>query len=674
MILGWDLLGQSHLNLLLYMMLTKIQKDIVEGDLGPMLVTAGAGSGKTRVLTGRIAFLLDMKDDLGMPRFRDYEVLALTFTNKAASEMRERIEKMRGEAIQTFLGTFHSFCVRTLRRYIEELGLGFTKNFSIYDTSDSLKVIKEVLEAKNYSTLNNKDSAKTVQWHLGNWKNEGKSLLEYREEIKQRDEADDVIKAIEEYQKKLIKNNALDFDDLLVRTLELFNKAPHVLEHMQRRYKFILVDEFQDTNVVQYQIVRMLGGMHKNVMVVGDEDQCIYTWRGASSKNIKLFCKDFEPRIFKLEQNFRSSCNIVKLANDLISHNTERLDKVLFSELAEGDIDFDAYYDDKEEARKVVQQILLKNRAGVKLSDMAILLRVNALSRIFEDELRACGFGNSYVIWGGFKFYDRAEVKNAIHWLRLLANRNDEVALSEAIAFPKRGVGDSSFQKIKEYSTEKNVSLFEALEGVSKGELVLPAKAKQGVISFLLTLDKLIELYEDNTLEELGREFTRISGLEQAYKLTGKPEDESRLKNLEELVNVIVQYATENPEATLDEYLQTATLSSGHTPDATDQLVISTIHSSKGLEFKEVFIAGLEDGIFPLERAKDSFAELEEERRLLYVAITRAKRGLHLSYAKTRFHRGERKWQKPSQFLKECDLVEEEPEPKITSYGNWWDA
>ena len=648
-------------------MLTKVQEEIVKGKIGPMLVTAGAGSGKTRVLTGRIAYLLDLVGDDGQPVLRDWEILALTFTNKAAKEMKERIEKMRGQAVETFLGTFHSFCVRTLRRYIEELGQGYTKNFSIYDTSDSLKVIKDVLESGNFSTLNNKDSAKLVAWHLGNMKNEGMSPREYALTIGNKADAGDVEEAIEGYEAKLRANNALDFDDLLVKTLALFKNAPHVLEQLQRRYKYILVDEFQDTNFVQYKIVKALGAAHKNVMCVGDEDQCIYTWRGASSKNIQLFIKDFEPEIFKLEQNFRSCQNIVVLANMLIQHNTERLDKVLFSELGEGDIDFNAYYDDKEEARKVVQQIMLRHRAGHKLSDMAILLRINSLTRIFEDELRACGFGNRYVIWGGFKFYDRAEVKSALMWLRLLANPNDEVALFEALSFPKRGVGDSSIAKIKEFAIQNNITPLEVFNGDS---LKLPSKAQQGVQSFLGALERLKDIYESNNLEELGREFTQVSGLEMAYK-TGKSDDDARLKNLDELVNVIVQYAKENPEATLDEYLQTAVLSSGDTPEANDQLVISTIHSSKGLEFDNVFIVGLEDGIFPLERAKDSFAELEEERRLLYVAITRAKKCLSLSYAKTRFHRGERKWQKASQFLKECEFVEDEPEKK--DYGNWWD-
>jgi len=654
-------------------MLTKVQEEIVKGGFGPMLVTAGAGSGKTRVLTGRIEYLLCLSDDFGNPILRDWEILALTFTNKAAKEMKERIEKSRGDRVETFLGTFHSFCVRTLRRYIEELGQGYTKNFSIYDTSDSLKVIKEVLEVKNYSYLNNKDSAKIVQWHLGEIKNEGITGKEYREIIKHRDDVDEVMDAVAGYEKKLRESNALDFDDLLLKTLELFEKAPHVLEQLQKRYKYILVDEFQDTNFVQYKIVRSLAMAHKNIMCVGDEDQCIYTWRGANIDNIKKFVDEFQPGIYKLEQNFRSCQNIVTLANMLIQHNTERLDKVLFSELGDGDINFNAYYDDKEEARKVVQQIMLQHRAGTKLSNMAILMRVNALSRIFEDELRACGFGNRYVIWGGFKFYDRAEVKTALYWLRLLANHSDEVALMEAIGFPKRGVGEASLQKIKEYAVEKKLSVFETLKSfVEQKEciLILPAKAKQGVQSFMTAFNKVLEVYQDNNLEELGREFTRISGLEQAFK-TGKPEDEARLKNLEELVNVIVQYAKEHPDATLDEYLQTAVLSSGDTPDSNDQLVISTIHSSKGLEFDQVFIVGLEDGIFPLERAKDNFAEFEEERRLLYVAITRAKKGLQLSYAKTRFHRGERKWQKPSQFLKECEFMEEEEE-KI-NYGNWWD-
>jgi len=625
-------------------MLTKVQQEIVEAPLGAVLVTAGAGSGKTRVLTQRIAYLLDT----GIP---DYAIVALTFTNKAANEMRHRIEEMRGGRIQTFLGTFHSFCVRILRKNIHHLG--YTSNFSIYDSNDTSKVIKEVINTGNFYELG-KDGAKTVGYHLSKMKNDGIAISEYKSQIGTIDASDEIIAVIEGYEKKLKENNALDFDDLLLKTLALFDKAPDVLEALATRFQYILVDEFQDTNSIQYEIVKKLASVHKNIMCVGDEDQCIYTWRGANIENLKAFCTDFSPVVFKLEENFRSAKNIVETANLLISHNTNRLDKVLHSSLDNGYIALQSYYDDRQEAKQIIEDMLYKRSYdGKKFSDFAVLMRINSLSRIFEEELLRNNI--PYVVWGGFKFYDRAEIKQALTYLRVITNPCDEIALFDALSLPKRGVGETTFQKLMAFARESRLNGYDAISQISSGELnyKLTTKAKDGIDNFATVMQKLKTVYEEEGLEGLATEFLPITRLMTAYK-TGREDDERRIDNLYELMNAILGFAKNNPEATLEQYVQSVTLDTGEQTMDGERVVLSTIHSAKGLEFRNVYIVGMEDGIFPLERAKYSSAEMEEERRLLYVAITRARKCLTLTHAMSRFYRGERKWQSVSPFIEEC--------------------
>ncbi|MCL2569814.1 MAG: ATP-dependent helicase [Firmicutes bacterium] len=626
-------------------MLTEIQKEIAEAPLGAMLVTAGAGSGKTRVLVQRIIHLLQTG-------IRDYEIAALTFTNKAGKEMKERIEQTCGGRVELFLGTFHSFCMRTLRRYIDVLG--YTQDFSIYDEKDKDKVIKEILASNNFYDLA-KDGNKTVEYHLSQMKNEGTSLKEYEKKIAHYTNCDDIIKAISLYEQKMKASNALDFDDLLIKTLELFTKSPDVLEQLQNRYKYILVDEFQDTNHIQYQIVKHLANKHKNIMVVGDEDQCIYSWRGASIDNLKLFINDFSPRVYKLEQNFRSGKNIVDFANKLIQCNSNRIDKTLFSKLDDGVIKVEKFYDDREEAKTIVLKILEQIRySGKKPSQFAILLRINALSRIFEDQL--LNYNLPYAIWGGFKFYDRAEVKQALSYLKLLANPNDDVAFKTAISMPKRGVGEGTLDKIK--VEDKNL-----LESCSDANIT--GKAKDGIISFRGVIERLAQTYEKDGLETLAEKFLDITRLRSAYD-TAKEDDGKKADNLDELVNAIVQFAQTNPEATLSQYLQSVTLDVGEENDAGARVVVSTIHKAKGLEFDYVFLPTMEDGILPLERAKETEREMEEERRLLYVAITRARRELYVSYCSSRFLRGGRNFMNPSRFLADCGHMVAEEKPFVS--------
>ena len=627
-------------NVVLWLMHTSVQNQIITAPFGATLVTAGAGSGKTKVLTDRIIHLLDNG-------ISDKAIVALTFTNKAAKEMKARVEKSRGQSIQTFLGTFHSFCARILRKNIHHLA-GYTSDFSIYDTDSSFKVIKEILAETKLEWLDPKTGTKIVEFHLGNMKNKGLCLDSYRKLIEHRDDCDDILSVIGLYQKKLKSCNALDFDDLLLKTLELFEKSPDTLQTLQHQFDYILVDEFQDTNATQYEIVRRLAFGKKNIMVVGDEDQCIYTWRGASIENLNRFINDFAPRVFKLEQNFRSGKPIVDLANKLIGNNTNRLCKVLFSEIESGNVVFKQYYDDKDEARRIVETILARQTRNESLNDFAILMRINALSRSFEEQLNL--YNVPYVVWGGFKFYERSEVKIALSYLKVLVNSLDNVATEDALGFPKRGVGEASIEKIAKHATETGQTMLQAMTCPKLG---LPAKAISGIGEFRSVIDKLTEIHNEHGLEGIAAEFLDITKLARAYK-TGKEEDERRIDNLYELMGAVKQFAKDNPEANLSQYLQSVSLNVGEGEESNDRVVISTIHSAKGLEFKHVFVVGVEDGIFPLERCKSSLSEMEEERRLLYVAITRAKQTLQLSYATSRYHRGNRTQQVPSKFLGEC--------------------
>lgn len=630
-------------------MLTKVQKEIVEADMGPMLVTAGAGSGKTRVLTHRIIHVINS----GIP---DSKILALTFTNKAAGEMKERVEKTLGSAISTFLGTFHSFCARLLRKNIQHLNKSWTSDFSIYATTDTQKVIKEILANNTFIELE-KDSWKTIEWHLSAMKNDGLTAEEYRKEIEHLTSCDEILRVICAYDKRLADCNALDFDDLLLKTLDLFETAPHILAELQRRFDYILVDEFQDTNVIQYKIVSKLAQMHKNIMCVGDEDQCIYTWRGASIENITSFKRDFPSvRIYKLEENFRSGKNIVSLANKLVAHNTNRLDKILFSNLPEGEIHLDKCWNEREEAEKVVTTIARMVKQGSKHSDFAILMRINALSRAFEEKLLE--YNIPHYVWGGFKFYERSEIKSVINYLRVMVNPKDEIALLDVLNWPRRGVGDSSVAKLRDLSNGAGIACYDLIIGIEAYKEQFSAKSYAGICEFKRVIESLIEIHNSFGLRELANNLVSTIGVESAFKTSKKEEDLNRLENIFQLENAIRSYAEDNPDATLGQYLQSVSLVSDADNSAGDDaVIISTVHSAKGLEFKNVFIVGLEDGLFPLSRAKNSEAELEEERRLLYVAITRARENLTLSYCGTRFYQGERKACMASPFLKETDLM-----------------
>ena len=607
--------------------LTTTQLEIVEAPLGAVLVTAGAGSGKTRVLTSRLLHLLKS----GIP---EKSIVALTFTNKAGNEMRERVEKMLGRPFNTFIGTFHSFCVRLLRKHSGK------PNFSIYATADTNKVLKEII--KDLFQEVDSELYKSAVNGLSKWKHHG--IVEFTSFH------DSLVKIFNTYRERLRKNNAYDFDDLLLETLELLKNNPEICGKLQDYFQYILVDEFQDTNEIQYEIVSLLAQKHRNIMVVGDEDQCIYSWRGASVENINRFRTDFpETRIYRLEENFRSSGNIVKLASDLVSKNNNRIEKKLFSNINDGLIKYEDFYDDKQEAQGIVSHILETRRNGGSWSDSAILMRINALSRRFEEYLRM--YNIPYVVWGGFKFYERAEVKIVLDYLRLLVNPDDEVALFNVINFPKRGIGDACHTKIKTYAREHNLTAYQVVEQIELYDTGIPTKTVKAVQSFANVIRQLKSLLKQGLLA-LADEIVDVTGLQKHYE-NEKDDSESRLENIYQLCGSIREFATANPVADLSSYLQSVTLAGGEDPNATDHVVISTIHSAKGLEFKNVYIVGMEDGLFPSYKSQYNDEVLEEERRLLYVAITRAMRNLNISYARARFLNGEISRTIPSSFLME---------------------
>ncbi len=608
--------------------LTVAQSEIVNAPFGPILVTAGAGSGKTRVLTTRLLHLLQS----GIP---EQAIVALTFTNKAGNEMRERVEKMLGRPFNTFIGTFHSFCVRLLRKHSGK------PNFSIYATADTNKVLKDIIK-ELFKDVDN-DLYKAATDGLSRWKHTG--IVEFTSNH------DALVRIFNEYREQLQKNNAYDFDDLLLETLHLLKNNAVICDKLQNYFQYILVDEFQDTNEIQYQIVSLLAQKHRNIMVVGDEDQCIYSWRGASVENINRFQTDFpDVKIYRLEENFRSSGNIVKLASGLVSKNNNRIAKNLYSHLNDGLINYEDFYDDKQEALGIISHILENRRNGGTWSDCAILMRINALSRRFEEALRM--YNIPYVVWGGFKFYERAEVKIVLDYLRLLVNQEDEVALFNVINFPKRGIGDACLSKIKTFAREHNLTSFQVVSNIDLyDDLGLTTKTKTAIQSFAKLIQKLQELLKQGLIA-LANEIVDVTGLQEFYE-NDKDDSESRLENIYQLCGSIREYASMNPTADLSSYLQSVTLAGGENPDATDCVIISTIHSAKGLEFKNVYIVGMEDGLFPSYKSQYNEAILEEERRLLYVAITRAMRNLNISYARSRFLNGEISRTVPSQFLME---------------------
>lgn len=622
---------------------------------GAVLVLAGAGSGKTRVLTYRVAYLLDV---LKVPSFN---ILAITFTNKAANEMKERVSQVTGNN-DIWISTFHSFCAKILRYEIQHIG--YDSNFSIFTASDSQKVVNRIL--KSYD-IDDNDLKKNIRWHISNCKNLGLTIDAYYNNLTDNN-ADLIKKVMVKYEEELFKCNALDFDDLLLKTVQLFAKNKEVLEKYQERFKYIHVDEFQDTNKIQMLLVRMLANKHGNIFVVGDDDQSIYGWRGAEVENILKFNKCFPSvKIYKLQRNYRSTDKIIECANKVISHNTSRMGKELWTDCKNGmKVVYKNQYDDKAEADYVLSEIkaLVRNN-GYKYSDFAILVRINALTRVFEEKMNL--YGIKYKLIGGFKFYDRKEILDTIAYLRVISNPKDAESIVRIINFPKRGIGDTAVAKLMDYCNTHNITFYEGIMGIEdNAELTNLIKKK-----FITFRDLLIDLqtaYREKSFIELVEFMLERVDFYSVYDMDNT-EDRNKLENIDELVTVIKEYCKDNPDATLNDFLQSvALISDNDVEDNDDFITIATVHGVKGLEYRCVFIVGCEENIFPSSRVYMSNTELEEERRCMYVAITRAKERLYLTSATTRFRFGKFENNYVSRFVKEAGLIEEEPKREENKY------
>jgi len=620
--------------------LNLMQKMAVLSDSKYILVTAGAGSGKTRVLTERILNLVNCK------YVSPNNILAITFTNKASNVMKERLAEKGLNAYSLWISTFHSSCVRILRENAHLID-GYNSNFSIFDEADKLKLISQIL--KENDKAEDDKFKKNLIYHLSNYKNKNQSLESYAINFSFENDIDDVIKFIKIYEEKMKENNAFDFDDLLLKAYRLLLTNPNVLNYYRNKFKHILVDEFQDTNEIQYDFIKLLAGMENSVFVVGDEDQCIYSWRGANYKNISNFSKDFKDvEVIKLEQNYRSTKNIIAGANKIISKNVQRIEKSLWTENSEGiSIDYKKCYNEHEEAEFVANSIYsLKNFNGYNYKDIAVLLRLNSLTRNIEEKL--LNYGINYKVYGGMKFYDRLEVKNFLAYLKVLNNIKDDISFNKIANWPRRNVGEASIDALKQL--DKTKSLLENLINLNNFELKSSTKTKlEGLQNLFLDF---LNQKENLTLDELVDYIVDKLNLKES--LDKDEEDKNRMLNIEQLVLSIKEFCKNNPDASLSNYLQSVTLVSDmdNYDENEDCVTIATVHASKGLEFKCVFIIGLEDGIFPLIRQDDDSDE-EEERRLMYVAITRGMERVYLTCCKNRFLYGYTRFQRPSVYLKD---------------------
>ena len=617
-------------------------KAILKTD-GAVMVIAGAGSGKTRVLTNRIAYLIAEKNII------ESNILAITFTNKAAKEMKERIYSLVGETSKyIWINTFHSMCVRILRQHIELLG--YNKNFTILDTSEQKSIIKNIV--KNLNLSEDSYQPANILKIISNAQNNMTTVKAMRE-LSRFGFMKNVAEIYAHYQNYLKKNSVLDFDDLMLKTITLFVKFPEVLAIYQNKFEYIHVDEYQDTNLIQYKLIRLLSAVHKNVCVVGDDDQSIYSWRGACSDNIINFEKDFDNvELIFLDQNYRSNSTILDAANAVIKNNTDRKDKALWSEnKGGGKISVYAASNDKDETDDIAKKILDLKKQGVSYKDIAILYRANYLSRQMENSCLT--FGIPYKLIGSLKFLQRQEVRDLLAYLNVIVNRSDEFSLRRIINVPKRGIGASSMDKIDNYATNYDLTLFDALKNIED------IGVSKKIVTNVKLLTNLIEKYSDAdkySIDELIIGIYKDSGYENMLKESNDAYAESRIENISELVSSAKQFSSMN-DSLIDFISEMSLTSDADDENQEDSVVLSTIHAAKGLEYKVVFIMGLEENLFPSIRDAESSADeknkMEEERRLAYVAITRAKERLFMSYANRRMQFGSIKMNKRSRFLDE---------------------
>jgi DNA helicase-2/ATP-dependent DNA helicase PcrA len=624
--------------------LNPVQQEAVKAANGPVMIVAGAGSGKTRVLTYRIAYLIAC----GVP---PYQILALTFTNKAADEMKSRIARLVGDqAGQLWMGTFHSMFARVLRKEAEKIG--YTRSFSIYDSDDSLALVRRCMEGLGISAQLVQPTV--IRSRISAAKNQ---LIDPKAfEASVRDMVDEkTMQVYFNYDERLRKSNAMDFDDLLIRPIGLFEDHRNILEKYQARFKFILVDEFQDTNRAQYQMTKLLGAKYKNICVVGDDAQSIYSFRGADIRNILDFTKDYpDCQTFRLEQNYRSTKSILDAAGRLIRNNVDQIHKNLWTQNPEGaPITLLECSDDREEGIRIAQMIqeeIQKNKRN--LMDFAVLCRTNSQSRSLEDAMRRSAI--PYAIVGGIRFYERKEIKDVLAYLRLLVNPHDEESLLRVINYPARGIGETTIQRVTEFAGTKSISLEGALGRVREiGEI--GEKIRASIISFRQFISKYTSLRPRMSLSELTRALVDELGILKQFKEEGTIEAMNRWENVQELLSAITEFSEENPKAELEDFLQEVSLVSDidSWEGGRNAVTLMTLHASKGLEFPVVFVAGLEEGLLPFYSNMIDRSDLEEERRLFYVGMTRARERLFLSFARVRYRFGDLTYTTASRFLSE---------------------
>ena len=618
---------------------------------GPVLVSAGAGSGKTRLLTYRIAYLITEKN---VP---PHKILAITFTNKAAGEMKERISRVAPDGDMVTVCTFHSFCARMLRAYASFIP-GYKENFTIFSEDDTKKILKEIFKQLN---IDDESTKCNYKHNLSVIKNDNMTIEEFANIYSYDKDISTFVKFYHMYQDELKKNNAMDFDDLLINFYQLIKTNPSVLESIQNKYTYFSVDEFQDTNKLQYDIIKLLSGKTKNILIVGDEDQSIYGWRGANINNIFNFTKDFpEVKIFKLEQNYRSTKKILERANMIIQNNKSRLDKKLFTDNDDGtDIVYYQAQQEGDEADFVVRNIITQHNYGVPYKEMAVLMRVNSLSLEFEKKMMA--YNIPYVMYNGFKFFERQEIKNVLAYLTAMVNPDDNISFARIINFPKRGIGDTSIEKLNQIARKNQTNLKQVV--LNYEDEILPKALRDKLKNFKETLLDLDKKMTELTMSEFFTYMLETVGILEAFDMTDEKEKERRL-NIDSLTKDIFEFEKLNPDATILNYLENVTLSTNMDNDNGSGVVIATVHGAKGLEFNTVFVVGCEEKIFPISR--DDADDLEEERRLMYVAITRAKKDLFLTSASSRFMYGKRDYMVKSRFLRELDLV---PDRQIKSFN-----
>ncbi len=619
------------------------QKEAVLATEGPCLVIAGAGSGKTKVLTHKISYLMSTG-------VKPWNILAITFTNKAANEMKERVEKLVGDAAKDiWMGTFHSICVKILRRYIDRIG--FRSDFVIFDTSDQKTLIKECIKAAQADDKIFTD--RSVLSEISNGKNEMLEPSEYGIKYAGDFRREKIAELYALYQKKLKENNAIDFDDIINFTIKILTENPDVLDYYTEKFRYVLVDEYQDTNKSQFTLVSLIASKYGNVTAVGDNDQGIYSFRGADISNILNFEKDFPgTKIIKLEQNYRCTGNILKAANAVIEHNESKFDKKLWTQNDEGNLP--CIYcgeDEYDEASYVVEQIAhLKREEYYKNSDFSILYRMNAQSRAIEDILRREDI--PYKIIGGLKFYERKEIKDIIAYLRLIQNSSDNLSLKRIINEPKRGIGKTSLEKIQEISESSGTSMYEIIKNAADYDL---NRVYINSREFIEQIESLKNKKNEFKISDLIKETLKTTGYTKALEQEGSVEAETRIENLEEFLTVAIEFEEESAENTLPEFLEGITLSSDidGMEESDDKVTLMTLHSAKGLEFPVVFLVGMEEGIFPGYKSIGEPKALEEERRLFYVGITRAKQYLYLTCAKHRTIFGSTSYNSISRFVEE---------------------